>query len=221
MSKSVPEPRAPSTMQPLGDPIGQASKFVVSLFVDTALWDTIDERRVPEKKYFGPRAIKYGGWFQSCSEFSYVCINDLSERRRGAICVYDCTNEKGAVGGRFSADDVENWIKKVPYRRTDKTYHPNIAETIMQAKNIEAAFVKESVRTNKLVQPFQREQGTTVTFVDTSSEGTVIDQPQVKIMATSWLPNENFNNEGSSLDGYPLFINNEPFELLWSYKDNT
>ena len=39
--------------------------------------------------------------------------------------------------------------------------------------------------------------------------------------AISWLPNENFKNNGKSLDGYPMFLGDEPFELIWSYKDNT
>ncbi len=95
------------------------------------------------KKDFGPTAIKYGGWFKSCSEYSYVCINDLSKRKRGAICVYDCTGEK-ALGGRFSAEDVENFIKKPAYKRTDKTYHPNISETLDKATNIELIYVEEA-----------------------------------------------------------------------------
>ena len=39
--------------------------------------------------------------------------------------------------------------------------------------------------------------------------------------AISWLPNEVFTNGDESLDGYPLFLDDEPFELIWSYKDNT
>mmetsp|Transcript_40094 Transcript_40094/g.52529 ORF Transcript_40094/g.52529 Transcript_40094/m.52529 type:complete len:88 (+) Transcript_40094:397-660(+) len=39
--------------------------------------------------------------------------------------------------------------------------------------------------------------------------------------AISWLPNEDFDNYGKSLNGYPLFLGEEPFELIWSYKDNT
>ena len=39
--------------------------------------------------------------------------------------------------------------------------------------------------------------------------------------ALSWLPADDFNNNGRSLDGYPLFLNEEPFEIIWSYKDNT
>lgn len=134
-------------MSALGDPLSQAEKFVVEIWEDSTLWNSVSEARVPTKKDFGPRAIKYGGWFPTCSEYSFVCINDLSTRRRGAICVYDCT-EESARGGRFSADQVEKFIKKPAYKRTDKTYHPNITETIEQANNIEANFVNEAKAIN-------------------------------------------------------------------------
>jgi len=120
---------------------------------------------VPSKKDFGPAAIKYGGWFKTCSEYSYVCINDLSKRERGAICVYDCTGEK-AVGGRFSALEVETFIKKPAYKRTDKTYHPNITDTINKATNIELNYIAEAQKKNRPVQPYQQEQGTAMEFAE-------------------------------------------------------
>ena len=39
--------------------------------------------------------------------------------------------------------------------------------------------------------------------------------------AISWLPNLNFDNDGEPLDGYPMFLDDEPFEIIWAYKDNT
>ena len=41
------------------------------------------------------------------------------------------------MSGRFSASQVDKYIKVPPYKRTDKTYHPNITETIDKALNIE------------------------------------------------------------------------------------
>ena len=74
MSRLVPEPSAPPTMSALGDPLSQAEKFVVEIFEDTALWEAIDESKVPSKKEFGPRAIVYGGWFPTCADWSFVCV---------------------------------------------------------------------------------------------------------------------------------------------------
>ena len=39
--------------------------------------------------------------------------------------------------------------------------------------------------------------------------------------ATSWLPNDNFDNDGNSLDGFPMFLDDQPYEIIWSYQDNT
>ena len=103
----VPKPTAPPTMTALGDPIGQAEKFVVEIFEDTTLWDLIDDVRVPTKSQFGPRAIIYGGWFPTCAKNSFVCVNDLSSQKRGAMCIFDCTKVEGPVSGRFSASQVE------------------------------------------------------------------------------------------------------------------
>ena len=61
------------------------------------------------------------------------------------------------MGGRFSAEDVENFIKKPAYKRTDKTYHPNISETLDKATNIELTYVEEAAKSNIPVQPFQIE----------------------------------------------------------------
>ena len=63
------------------------------------------------------------------------------------MCVYDCTQEK-ARGGRFSAADVDKWIKRPAYRRTDKTYHPNIEETLQEARNIEEVFITDAQSRN-------------------------------------------------------------------------
>ena len=49
----------------------------------------------------------------------------------------------------------------------------------------------------------------------------MIEQPHLTMTAISWLPNEDFDNYGKGLDGFPLFLGEEPFELIWSYKDNT
>ena len=53
------------------------------------------------------------------------------------MCVYDCTHADGAIGGRFSAADVEKYIKVPALKRTDKTYHPNITDVIENATDIE------------------------------------------------------------------------------------
>ena len=53
------------------------------------------------------------------------------------MCIFDCTKVEGPVSGRFSASQVDKYIKVPPYKRTDKTYHPNITETIDKALNIE------------------------------------------------------------------------------------
>lgn len=84
MSRLVSEPRSPPTMSALGDPLTQAEKFVVEIFEDTAIWEGIDETKVPTKAEFGPRAIIYGGWFFTCAKNSFVCINDRSTLNRGA-----------------------------------------------------------------------------------------------------------------------------------------
>ena len=220
MSRLVPEPQAPPTMSLLGDPLSQAEKFVAEIWVDTALWNQMSSARVPTKNDFGPRAIKYGGWFSSCSEHSFVCVNDLSAKNRGAMCVFDCTKER-ARGGRFSAEEVKKWIKNPAYKRTDKTYHPNIELTIQQAKNIEANFIDDAQSRNQPVQSYQVDQGTWLEFIDQSTDDFIVEQPPLTMTAISWLPNEEFDNNGKGLDGYPLFIGDEPFELIWSYKDNT
>ena len=220
MSRLVPEPSAPPTMSALGDPLGQAEKFVVEVFEDTALWESIDESKVPSKAQFGPRAIIYGGWFPTCADWSFVCVYDRGILDRGAMCISDCSVENG-VGGRYSSADVEAWIKKPAYYRTDKSYHPNIAETIDQATNVEKAFVDDATANNKPVYAYQREQGTKVEFTDESTEEVIVLQPHLTMVATSWLPNNEFKNEGGSLDGYPMFIGEEPYEIIWSYKDNT
>ena len=106
MSRLVPEPRSPPTLSAIGDPLTQAEKFVVEVFEDTAIWESIDETKVETKSQFGPRAIIYGGWFFTCADNSFVCVNDLSGLNRGAMCVYDCTQEN-AIGARFSAETVE------------------------------------------------------------------------------------------------------------------
>ena len=126
-------------MSAIGDPVTQAEKFVVEVFEDTAIWEAIDETKVPTKSQFGPRAIIYGGWFFTCAKESFVCVNDRSELNRGAMCIYDCT-EENALGGRYSAADVEQFIKVPPYKRTDGTYHPNITDDITDASNIEISF---------------------------------------------------------------------------------
>ena len=48
-SSLVPSPTAPPTMSALGDPIGQAVKFVVEIFEDTTLWNSVDFNRVQNK----------------------------------------------------------------------------------------------------------------------------------------------------------------------------
>ena len=99
----------------------------MEIFEDTALWEAMDPAQIPTKNEFGPRAIIFGGWFPTCAAGNSVCILDRSSDNRGAMCVYDCTIA-GAIGGRFSAQDIEDYIKVPPYKRTDKTYSPNITE---------------------------------------------------------------------------------------------
>ena len=48
-----------------------------------------------------------------------------------------------------------------------------------------------------------------------------LQRSQRILKAISWLPNENFDNDGGSLDGFPLFAADEPYEIIWSYKDVT
>ena len=216
-SSLVPQPTAPPTMSALGDPIGQAEKFVVEIFEDTTLWDSIDEDRVPTKNQFGPRAIIYGGWFPTCAKNSFVCVNDRSESNRGAMCIYDCTNREGPLGGRFSPEDVEQYIKVPPYKRTDKTYHPNIAEIIEKGSNIEAIFKAKAETDNLPVYSYQIEQGTEIVWTDESTEENIVYQPHLTLTATSWLPNDTFEEQA----GYPRFEADKPFEIIWSYNDNT
>ena len=73
------------------------------------------------------------------------------------------------------------------------------------------------------IYAYQREQGTALVFTDESTVDNVIFQPHLTMTAISWLPNENFVNDlnGGSLDGYPIFAPDKPYELIWTYKDNT
>ena len=185
---------------------------MVEIWEDTALWTSIDEERAPLKKFFGPRAIVYGGWFFTCAETSFVCINDLSSSNRGAQCVYDCTQDGAPLGGRFSPSDVREWIKQPPLHRTDKTYHPRLAEVITKATNLEQSYKASG----KPVDKYFIEQGTTRQFLEketetedgedlaegtsessttstgndpTGEEEDFIAQPPVILMATAWLPN--------------------------------
>ena len=149
MSRTVPEPNVSPSPSQIGDPTTQAEKFVVSVFEDTVLWDSIDETKVPTKQQFGPRGIYYGGWFNTCNSWSFVCVNDLSSLQRGAMCVSDCAHVDGkGVAGRYSAADVEAYIKKPAYYRTAKDYHPNIDQTIEMATNIEAAYLNKTEAEN-------------------------------------------------------------------------
>lgn len=129
MSRTVASPVAPTFLSALGDPISQAEKYIVEIFEDTATWEAIDESKVSTKSMFGPRAIIFGGWFQTCALRSHVCVNDLSEKKRGAICVYDCAALE-PKSGRFSAAEVDQWIKVAPHKTSDKSYHPNITDNI-------------------------------------------------------------------------------------------
>ena len=63
---------------------------------------------------------------------------------RGAICVYDCTHKDGAIGGRFSAADVAKYIKVPAFKRTDKTYHPNITDVIELGTNFEGVLKRQA-----------------------------------------------------------------------------
>ena len=96
------------------------------------------------------------------------------------------------MGGRFSSEDVEKFIKVKPYKRTDKSYHPNIAETIDKATNIEATFKRFAETDNLPVYSYQIEQGTVIAWTDESTEDNIVFQPHLTLTATSWLPNENF-----------------------------
>ena len=60
-----------------------------------------------------------------------------------------------------------------------------------------------------------------MTEIDRSTEDEIIFMTERIMTATSWLPSETFDNDGESLDGYPIFVENEPYEIIWSYKDNT
>ena len=138
------------------------------------------------------------------------------------MCIYDCT-VAGGIGGRFSAEDVENYIKVPPYKRTDKTYSPNITDTIQKANNIETSFKIHANANNQPIYAYQVEQGTTLVYKDDSTKDNVIYQPQLTMTATAWLPNEKFLNDKfeGNMNGYPLFLPDKPYEIIWTYKDNT
>ena len=77
------------------------------------------------------------------------------------MCVSDCTDVDGnGVAGRYSAADVEAYIKKPAYYRTAKDYHPNIDQTIDMATNIEAAYLEKAEADNLPIYAYQIEQNT-------------------------------------------------------------
>ena len=108
------------------------------------------------------------------------------------MCVLDCTNVDGAVGGRFSPADVNKYIKVPPYKRTDKSYHPNITDTIDKATNLETQLIEKAAEDNVPVYKYQLEQGTEIVFTDESTEDIIVFQPHLTMTAISWLPNEEF-----------------------------
>ena len=173
MSRIVPEPKIPSILPSLGDPISQAEKFLVAIFEDLDTWQAIDAAGVSTKEMFGPRAIYYGGWFPTCASRSHVCVNDLSKRKRGAVCVYDCTNLEPKTG-RFSASEVEKWIKVPPYRTTDKSYHPNITNVIQEATDLEAAYLERAEAANQATFNYQAKQGAKSMKIDLSTDDNII-----------------------------------------------